>query len=196
MEMKTTGRCPFFFLHEPSPSLITPPDATVAPLEHIYDGYIQENSEKVYPAAVMAKHGKGRAIALPCDFFGAYPKHHYLPEARKFIQRLMKALMPVRDIDVQAPSVIDVIFRKKDGRLLVHLLNRNSGSSTSAEKLAIDEIQPVGPVTVTFRLPKAPRKAALLPEKTPLDIIWNEQEKTAVVTIPAIHIHSAVALEE
>ena len=142
----------------------------------------------------MTRHGRGSVIALPCDYFAAYAKHYYLPEARKFAGRLMKRLIPLRDIEVEAPSVIDVIFRKKDGRLLVHLINRSTGSATSPGKKAIDEIQPVGPITLTFRLEKAPAQALLLPENTPLEIRWDEAAKTATVRVPSVRIHSAVAL--
>ena len=169
-------------------------DPAAQPLEHIFDNYIRENSRVDLPAAVMTRHGRGSVIALPCDYFAAYANHYYLPEARKFAGRLMKRLIPLRDIEVEAPSVIDVIFRKKDGRLLVHLINRSTGSATSPGKKAIDEIPPVGPVTLTFRLSKAPAQALLLPENTPLEIRWDEATKTAVVRVPSVRIHSAVAL--
>ena len=169
--------------------------AFAEPLERIYDGYIRENSKTDCPAAVMTRRGKGTIVSIPCDYFSAYARHYYLPEARKFIARLMKRLIPVRDIDVQGPSLIDVILRRKDGALLVHLLNRGTGTSTSPEKKAIDEIQPVGPVTVTFRLPKPPAKATLLPEGAPLALEWDEQAKAATVTVPSVRIHSTVRIQ-
>ena len=167
------------------------PDAQ--PIENIFDNYIRENSRVGLPAAVLTRHGRGSVIALPCDFFAAYANHYYLPEARKFIGRLMKLLIPLRDIGVEGPSLIDVIFRKKDGRLLVHLMNRSTGSATSPCKRSVDEIQPVGPVTVTTRLYQEPPQAILLPENTPLDVQWDAENKTASVTVPYVRIHSAVA---
>ncbi|MBO4344847.1 MAG: alpha-L-fucosidase [Victivallales bacterium] len=177
--------------------LVREVDTSIAePLEHIYDGFIKENSKTDCPAAVLTRRGRGTVISIPCDYFTAYERHYYLPEARKFIARLMKRLIPVRDIEVQAPTVIDVILRKKNGCLLVHLLNRSTGSATAPAKKAIDEIPPVGPVTVTFRLHKSPVQATLLPEDTPLAIEWDSQAKTATVTVPSVRIHSTVRLQQ
>ena len=184
-----------FPVSSPKWGLVKELDASIAePVDRIYDNYIRENSTIELPAAVLSRHGKGTVIALPCNYFSAYFKHWYLPEARKFIARIMKRLIPRRDVEIEAPTVIDVILRKLNGKPLVHLLNRSSGISTSPEKRAIDEIQPVGPVTVAFRLAKPPQKAELLPGNVPLEIVWNEREKTASVTVASVRIHCAVCL--
>lgn len=171
-------------------------DAAVAEsFEAIYSSYIPESSATGCPAAVITKRGKGLIASIPSDYFIAYINHYSLPEARRFIGRIMRRLIPVRDIEVKAPTLVDVLFRKKDGSKIVHLLNTSSGIVNNGNwRRAIDEIQPLGPVTLQFRLPTAPSQAILLPDNKPLQISWNAERGIAEVTVPFVHIHCAVQI--
>ena len=61
----------------------------------------------------MKAHGKGFAAAVPADIFSSYKRHNCLPEARRFMGRVLKRLMPERAIEIEAPTVIEIIFRRK-----------------------------------------------------------------------------------
>lgn len=165
-------------------------------LESLHSSYVREESEVGCPAAVLVSHEAGCAMAIPADIFTAYRKHYFLPEARKFIGRLMKRLYPEREIEVSAPTVIDVIFRKKDGMRLIHLLNRSTGSATTPDRKMIDEIPPVGPIELRIRCKQVPAAVILLPENEDLAMHWeaDEQGGVAVVTVPSVRIHAAVAV--
>lgn len=169
-------------------------------LEKLYSSYVREESEVGCPAAVVAACGAGWAAAIPADFFTAYRKHYFLPECRKFIGRVMKRLYPEREIGVSAPTVMDVIFRRKDGMRLIHLLNRSTGSATSPERKMIDEIPPVGPVELRIRCRNIPAAVSLLPGNEELPVRWTAdgqgQGGTAVVVVPSVRIHCAVAVKD
>ena len=164
--------------------------------EALYASYEPDRSATGCPAAVLTDHGNGRVAALPANFFTAYRKHFFLPEARKFIGRLMARLYPVRDIEVTAPSVIDVMFRRKDGALLIHLLNRSTGSATSPDRKMIDEIPPVGPIELRVRCEDIPAAVTLLPGAEELPFHWSPDQRGGIarITVPPVRIHAAVSV--
>jgi hypothetical protein len=84
-------------------------------------------------------------------------------------------------------------LRKKEGRLLVHLLN-SSGMQVSSEYVAGDFIPPVGPVRVEVRLAKAPQRVTLEPGSRPLPGRYTDGTWSA--TIDRIDIHEIVAIEQ
>jgi hypothetical protein len=108
----------------------------------------------------------------------------------------MKELYPVRDIEVKSPSMIDVMFRQKEGVRLIHLLNRTSGSATSESRKMVDEIYPIGPVELQIRCAEKPESIKLLPENSMLDFQWTPDTDGGIasVTVSSVHIHCAVAV--
>lgn len=141
----------------------------------------------------MKAHGKGVAGAVPADIFSSYQRHGFLPEARRFMGRVLKRLMPSRFIEVEAPAVIDVQFRRRDGKLYVHLGNRNSGIGFNPERRMIDEIAPVGPVALKVHLEREPVSVRLMPSGRRAD--WHYDNGAAVVTVPSVHIMESVEVQ-
>lgn len=160
--------------------------------ENLFLSYDSENSsaktDKI--AFCMKAHGKGFAAAVPADIFSSYKRHCCLPEARRFMGRVLRRLMPERAIEVEAPTVIDVMFRRKDGKLYIHLGNRSSGIAFNPERRMIDEIQPVGPVILRVRQDKAPAAVRLMPAGCAAD--WRYENGIAVITVPSVHIMESV----
>jgi hypothetical protein len=76
-------------------------------------------------------------------------------------------------------------------------VNRSSGLPSLPTSGVIDEIPPVGPVTVTMRLPQKPKQVALAFEEAPVKWTYTPGEKGGQlkVDVAAIHIHAAVIVE-
>ena len=145
----------------------------------------------------MKRHGRGMAAAIPADLFAGYVHHYCLPEARCFLGRVLKCLLPERAVEVEAPTVVDVMFRRKDGSLLFHLLNRSSGIATCPNRVMVDEIPPVGPVTLLIRLEARPASIRMLPADREIDYEWlssGEKAGNALVTGPSVRILEMVAV--
>lgn len=112
------------------------------------------------PAALARAWGRGGIVVVPGPLGHVYAGTH-APAIRDFVRRLVSPrFKPL--VAVQGPATIEVALRRKDGRLLVHLLNC-TGMQVAGEWAAIDFVPPVGPVSLRFAGP-APRRVELLPE--------------------------------
>lgn len=135
-----------------------------------------------HPAALARPWGKGRVIIVPGPTGVNYAATH-APAIRDFLRRLVQPhFSPL--VEVQAPTTVEVALRRKDGRLLVHLLNC-TGMQVAGDWAALDFVPPVGPIQLRFRGP-APRRVELLPEGRAL---------RAPYTIDRLDIHSVVAVQ-
>jgi len=141
-------------------------------------------------AATVTSVGAGRMAAFYGPVGAAYALSHG-SALRQFIRRVIdKVFTPLVRLD--GPSTVEVVVRKKDGRLLVHLLNC-TGMQVATEYVAGDFVAPVGPVRVEIRLAKKPSRATLEPGARALqgdyrDGIWT-------VTIDRLQIHEILAVE-
>lgn len=57
----------------------------------------------------------------------------------------------------------------------------------------IDEIPPVGPVSLRLRLAKAPDSVRLMPSGKNAD--WHYENGIATVTVPSVHIMESVEIQ-
>jgi hypothetical protein len=80
-----------------------------------------------------------------------------------------------------------------DGRLAVHLVN-TAGPHANAPDEGITSVPPVGPLTVTVRLAKAPKSITLEPEHRRLPVSWSNGR--ASVTVPRLDIYSILSVDE
>ena len=176
----------------------------------LFASYDPEDSATGLPAGVVMRHcagahcadarleqGAGSAAAVPAEFFAGWARHYYLPAARDFMARLVREIMPERAVEVEAPAVMDVMFRRKGDALLVHLLNRSTGIATHPDRRMVDEIPAVGPVRLRARLASRPQSVRLLPEGRALEYVWTEggRDGIAEIAIDSVRIHSAVEIK-
>ena len=85
---------------------------------------------------------------------------------------------------------VDVCVARKDGRLLVNLIN-TSGPHQSQSY--IESIAPVGPLTVTIRRPVAPQRITLEPGGSVLP--FEYRDGLVQLTVPQVLIHEIVVVE-
>ena len=89
---------------------------------------------------------------------------------------------------------MDVVLRRKAGRTIIHLINRASGIPNRPNDGTVDEIPPVGPVTVEVRLPKRPASVSLAFEESDFDWNYVARRGKLVATVDRVHIHAAVVI--
>ncbi|HVX66608.1 MAG TPA: alpha-amylase family protein [Bryobacteraceae bacterium] len=131
------------------------------------------------PAAIELKLGRGTAVLAPGPVGALYAASH-APAVRDFVRRLVRGrFAPL--VEVEAPPSVEVVLRRKNGKLYVHLLNLTA-MQVAGEYKAIDFVPEVGPVRVRF--PQgAPHSVRLLP---------GGGELRAPYTVDRLHLHAAL----
>lgn len=162
------------------------------PFRLFHKTLLLDEDETEYPAATIHSYGKGKVAYLPFDLFRFFARNPY-PPVRRFIGDLAREVIPEQMIQVSAPSYVDVILRRKNGKLIIHLGNRCSGvPMDSPVALTADEIPVSAPVSITIRLPRPPSEVNLLFEDSALS--WDYEDGTLSITVSGIRIHAAVVV--
>ncbi len=145
-----------------------------------------------YPAAALNQVGQGAVAYIPFDLFRFFEKNRY-PLARAFIGQVMGALAGRLPIHIEAPTCVDAVLRRKENRLIVHLINRASGIPNRPNDGTVDEVPTVGPIQVEARLAQKPKKVRLAFERGKLK--WKFQRGKLKAHLDQIHIHAAIVIE-
>jgi hypothetical protein len=149
------------------------------------------------PAATLNRVGRGAVAYIPCDVFRYFTGNRY-PPVRVFIHDVLRALAGRMEIEVAAPTCVDVVLRRQGAKRIVHLINRSSGIPNLPNSVAIDEIPRVGPVTLTMDLPRQPRSVYLAFEEGVVK--WGyaggQTAQQLRIDLATVHIHAALVVEE
>ena len=143
------------------------------------------------PAASVARLGKGAVAAVHFDVGARYVEGR-TTVLRDFLSALVRELFPRPMVEVAGSHSVDLAVNRKDGRLCVNLVN-TAGEHANPEVHTFDEIPPVGPLTVTVRLPKKPRRITRHPGGRSVRFAWRKGE--AVVRLPRLAIHDILVVE-
>ena len=142
-------------------------------------------------AASIAKFGKGRIAATYVNFGERYA-NAATATARKFLAALVRELFPNPIAEVTGSQYVDVAVNTLGGKLMVNLMN-TAGPHANEWICAFDEVPPVGPLTVTIRTRRKPKKVTLQPAGRALRY---EFSKGAVkVVLPKLEIHDIIVVE-
>jgi hypothetical protein len=98
------------------------------------------------------------------------------------------------DVRVEAPACVDVVLRRKAGRMMVHLISRSSGTPNGPSFGAVDEVPPVGPVSVEMKLLCRPARVGLALGKRALELRYIARSGKALFTVDREHISAAVVV--
>ncbi|MBI4889871.1 MAG: hypothetical protein HY821_04540 [Acidobacteria bacterium] len=112
------------------------------------------------PAAVSAAVGKGEIVLVPGPIGTVYAATH-AAAVREFAKSLIAPRFEPL-VKVSAPPTVEVVLRRKGGRLLVHLLN-GTNMQLAGDFATVDFVPPVGPVKLSFGKSN-PGAVALVPE--------------------------------
>ena len=105
---------------------------------------------------------------------------------------ILKQALPEPVVQVTGATDLDVSVRTLNGKLTVHLVN-TSGPHAHAPDGGIKQIPPIGPLTVSLRLPQRPKAIVRQPENKPLSVDWDG--KQARVKLPSLAIYSILVVE-
>jgi hypothetical protein len=131
------------------------------------------------PAALSVPAGRGEVVLVPGPLGALYQRAHVRAVAQ-FARRLIRPrFTPL--VEVEGPPTVEVVLRRKNGKLYVHLLNLTA--MQESERYATNDFVPeVGPVSVRFRK-QEPRSVRLLPEG---------RELRAPYRIERLHLHATL----
>ncbi len=154
------------------------------------------SDEQRQPAATLTRLGKGRIAAV----FGPVGASHQMihsPATRDLIHRvLLKLYTPIAALR-NAPPCLDLALRKKDGRVVAHLVNTtNMPTATDAKRpnnFFVDHIPAVTGATLELRCGTKPRRVTFEPGR---EVLSFRYDKGVVrIDLPPVHIHHAVVID-
>ena len=161
-------------------------------ISHIHNGEEPQRDSLDMPAVTINYYGKGKVIGIYAPVFQFFRSNPY-PRLRRFIGEAVAAFENRNIVQVNAQPWVEVSLRKKDDRLLLHLLNKATGHPLSAENHAVEEIPVTGPIKITMQLAERPKGVSVYPEDDRLVYKWSNS--VLEVELPGIHIHSIIAID-
>jgi hypothetical protein len=150
------------------------------------------------PAYVVNHIGKGTVTFVPFDLFRSYEKCRY-PMQRQLIADIADAAFGELPVRVEAPRGVDVVVRRKDGCVVVHLLNRTCGTPGRPTDTSVDDIPSIGPVRVHVLLPHPPEQVSLHFEEAA--ITWSSLAADTGgvhvdIVVASVRLHAALVLTQ
>ena len=159
-------------------------------LGRYYDYWHKEGEGK--PAATGAVYHRGKIAATYLNLGERY-RHNASVVSRQFLAGLVKELFPEPTVEVSGSSFVDVSLMRKDNRLSVHLVN-TAGPHAANSVHTYDGIPPIGPLTVTLRLPQKPKQVTLQPQNRALKFAFRDGKLSFAVD--RVEIYDIVVIEQ
>ncbi|MCR4440331.1 MAG: hypothetical protein QHJ34_13845 [bacterium] len=157
-------------------------------------GEIYENNDffgEPAVAASIADYGQGQIAAVYLNLGERY-MNLATTVSRDFLSALVRELFPSPLVEVTGSHNVDVTVSRKEGRLLINLVN-TAGLHSDSRVSVFDQIPAVGPLTVSVRQASKPKAVSLMPSGMKLQFHFRDGKLT--LTVPRLEIHEVVALE-
>ncbi len=129
--------------------------------------------------------------AIHGPIFRDYFLGHY-PLLRRFIGGVIEGLGIPWEVTLEAPPRLELIVRRKDGRLIINLVNRGAGETLSPNRVIVEELPPVTDLLLRIRRHGAPTSVSMAPGQTAVN--WEYSGGVLTVRPPGIAIHSAIVI--
>ena len=143
------------------------------------------------PLAVHIPCGRGTVVVCPGPIASTYGGDS-TPILRSLLRGMLQLLhLPMVQLDADNPAV-EIVLRKKDGQILIHLIN-TEGTPVTGEFRHSGVVPHTGPIGLRVRLGKAPARVVLEPEGELLSGEYKAGEWQGV--LPNLHVHSMVRIE-
>ena len=143
------------------------------------------------PVVTFNRIGRGGVVAIHGSFFENYFVIHF-PRIRRLFDEIVGALPIDWNVELSSSRRLEMICRKKEGNLLVNLINRGSGETLSPERTIIEELPPVTNVLLKIKCSSSPKSITLQPEGHCLNFIYIKGH--AELRIPEVRIHDIVKI--
>lgn len=145
------------------------------------------------PAVTLHRVGAGLAAAVHSGLFSHFAATHY-PRTRQLVGEIVDALAPDFLAELDAPARLQLVLRRKDHQLIAHLVNQGAAHPTSPSQVMIDEVPPVGPVTLRVKLKQTPARVYLAPSME--GMTWEWRDGLLTVQVQSVGIMDSVVIEE
>ena len=142
-------------------------------------------------AGVITEYGKGRIATTFFDYGERY-RHARTVVARDFLNDLVRQLFSNPIVEIRGSHNVDVIINKINDKLAVNLVN-TSGPHSDNTIHVFDEISRLGPLDITIRYPKKPKKVMLEPEGKKMKYKYSDGK--IHIVLPRLSIHSVIVIE-
>jgi len=153
----------------------------------------QEPEVTTGEAAITQHHlGDGRVIAVHSDFFAHFAATHY-PRSRALVGEILDALAPNLLVQLEAPARLHLVLRRQENRLIAHLVNLGSAHPTSPSQVMVEEVAPVGPITLCVQQPDRPARVYLAPSME--GVRWEWASGLLTIHVQSVGILDSVIIE-
>ena len=135
--------------------------------------------------------GNGKVVSL-CSALGSVYRQNITYALKQYIRAIFGNCGYVPPVSVSGSDYADVSLMKKDGKIMVNILNM-AGESNAAGVRTFREIPRIGPLTVTLHCSEKPKHVIWQPDGTELQLT-----KTAdgyCCTIGRLHIHGVLEIQ-
>jgi hypothetical protein len=148
--------------------------------------------ESGLPAITYEEFGKGKAIYVAPDIFGAFWRTND-PRLRRLVANLLEVAIDKKLLAATGPASVEVSLRRKGSDWFVHLVNHHEEKRVAGAP-TLERMPIVTDVTIEANLRKGQRvgSVTLLPENTPLEFSQKAGELSFVV--PRVQIHAIVRI--
>jgi hypothetical protein len=141
------------------------------------------------PALIVSERGNSRVAYMPADLDRRYTREH-LPDHGNLLANVIRwTLSDQVPVAVEGPGLIDCHLYRQSGRLILHLVNLTSAGTWRAP---VEELIPVGPVTLRINLPVTQSTARLLVSNRTRPV--SATALGATLEIPSILDHEVVVI--
>ncbi len=100
-------------------------------------------------------------------------------------------LVPEPILEVSGSEYVHAVLSRKQSSTLVHLIN-TGGAHFNGKVFTYDEVPPLGPITVSVRMPSRPARVLAQPGGTQLRATYKDGRLT--VTVPRLEIHTIIEI--
>ena len=142
-------------------------------------------------AATITKHGKGTIAATYINLGERYCRAQ-TTVIRDFLHALVRKLFPEPIVQVTGSHHVDVVVNRKDGKLLVNLVN-TAGPHADPDVQTFDEIPTLGPLELLIRTARKPKTVMLCPANKKLRFRYNAGRIN--LTLPKLDLHDIIVIE-
>ena len=157
-------------------------------MEHVFPRVETSDERQVY----LGERGRSRLVYFPGDLDRTFWEVLSPDHGRLLANAVQWAANEDPPVKVEGPGLFDVTAWRQKESLTVHLVNL---TNAMAMKGPVREFVPVGPMTVTIRLPPAatPRRVQLLVAGTAPKA--DGGRGTLTVVVPSVRDHEVVAVD-
>jgi len=155
----------------------------------------QQERDKDTTAQVIVTRraiGAGSIVAVHGPIFQDYYRGHY-PDLRLFIDGLVERLGIDWMAELDAPARLELVLRRKEGKLVMNLINRGAGEMLSPQRVIVDELPPVPNATARVRHQARPASVTVVPADPPIN--WTYADGLVTLGLPRVDVHSVIVIE-